>query len=182
MHKITFFIMDILSSIIKFSCITNVELGFMIIVLRYLFTNILNIKCIVHACGDNCNATTHVVIVKSSIFLLSSWSWWIRYFTQKKFSFPKGLWNVWKPILVDINNAKMCFCSSIIVDVSNIWGEKLIGECWFSTFKMIDLDGFGGCLYFGFKYGCNSNILLKFNCVFLSFPNRFHVALMKKPL
>jgi uncharacterized Rossmann fold enzyme len=44
----------------------------MIIVLRYPFTNILNIECIVHACGDNWNATTHVVIVKSSICLLSS--------------------------------------------------------------------------------------------------------------
>jgi hypothetical protein len=55
--------MVISSSIIKFACIYNVELGSMIIVLRFFFTNILNIDCIVRACGDNYNATTHVVIV-----------------------------------------------------------------------------------------------------------------------
>ncbi len=71
MHKIISVIMGISSSTIKFACIFNVELDSMIIVLRYPFINILNIECIVHACGDNCNTTTHVVI-ESCIFLPSS--------------------------------------------------------------------------------------------------------------
>jgi len=69
MHKIIFFYHGHFIKHIKFACISNVELGSMIIVLRYPFIDILNIECIVHACGDNYNATTHIVIVKSSILL-----------------------------------------------------------------------------------------------------------------
>ncbi len=72
MHKIFFFYHGHFIKHIKFACISNVKLGSMIIVLRYPFTNILNIKCIVHACGDNYNATTYIVIIKSNIFLPSS--------------------------------------------------------------------------------------------------------------
>ncbi len=65
MHKIIFIIIGISSITIKFACLNvfSVNCGYAIVV-KYPFISILNIKCIVNACSDNCKATTPIITKK----------------------------------------------------------------------------------------------------------------------
>jgi hypothetical protein len=69
MHNIILVIIDISSITIKFAYfnVFNVELSSMIVV-KYLLIGILNTKCIVSACGDNCKTT--LVVTKKIPFSL----------------------------------------------------------------------------------------------------------------
>jgi hypothetical protein len=64
-HKIIFIIIGISSITIKFACLNvfSVNCGYAIVV-KYPFISILNIKCIVNACSDNCKATTPIITKK----------------------------------------------------------------------------------------------------------------------
>ncbi len=108
-HKTILVIINISSITIKYACfnIYNVEVSSMIVI-KYPLIDILNIECIVRACGDNGNVVAHVVF-KSNALLPCSWSWWVKYFTTNVFPLLGGPSSVWNPLSIEVNNSKMCF-------------------------------------------------------------------------